>query len=99
MGILPISSHDRSSDHVQAVSPPIAYRFDIDRITLEYLSKICRQMFPPGEHFKIPLTPDVESINARGDFAIEMDRLAIIDGDRDPWRGAVSFPVLVGRPS
>ncbi|ORX39182.1 serine carboxypeptidase S28-domain-containing protein [Kockovaella imperatae] len=58
------------------------------RVDLEYASKPCRLAYPPGEHFTVPAAPDVESVNARGDFAIEMDRLAFIDGDRDPWRPA-----------
>ena len=63
-------------------------------LTLDYTSKTCRQAFPPGKHFSIPAQPDVESVNARGDYAIEMDRLAIIDGDRDPWRPMVSCLLL-----
>jgi hypothetical protein len=35
--------------------------------------------------------PDVEEVNRRGDYAIEKERLAFIDGDRDPWRYCVSF--------
>lgn len=35
----------------------------------------------------------MESVNARGDYAIEADRLAFIDGDRDPWRPVVSNAV------
>ena len=59
------------------------------RINLEYTSKLCKQAFLPGKHFSVPEWPDVDSVNRRGDFAIEMDRLAFIDGDRDPWRPAV----------
>ena len=58
-------------------------------VTLEYSSRICRQAYPPGKHFTVPSEPDVNEINDRGDYAIEMDRLAFIDGDRDPWRPAV----------
>jgi hypothetical protein len=60
-------------------------------MTLEYTSKICTQAFPPGKHFTVPPVPDIEEVNSRGDFAIEADRLAFIDGDRDPWRPAVSY--------
>ncbi|KAK8843963.1 hypothetical protein IAR55_006755 [Kwoniella newhampshirensis] len=56
------------------------------RLTLERDSKICRQAYPPGKYFSVPAIPDVEEINRRGDYAIEADRLAFIDGDRDPWR-------------
>ncbi|OCF56353.1 serine carboxypeptidase [Kwoniella mangroviensis CBS 10435] len=57
-----------------------------NKLTLEYTSKICRQAFPPGKHFTVPEWPDVEEVNQRGDYEIEYDRLAFIDGDRDPWR-------------
>ncbi|EPQ50969.1 peptidase S28 [Gloeophyllum trabeum ATCC 11539] len=57
-------------------------------ITLEYLSMICRQAFPKGEHFKVPAMPNVTAVNSLGDFAIAADRLAIIDGEVDPWRPA-----------
>ena len=56
------------------------------RITLEHTAKICKQAYPPGKYFTVPPIPDVELVNARGDYAIEADRLAFIDGDRDPWR-------------
>ena len=55
-------------------------------LTLEHSSKICRQAFLPGKHFAVPPVPDVEAVNALGDYAISADRLAFIDGDRDPWR-------------
>ncbi|WWC63922.1 uncharacterized protein I303_106527 [Kwoniella dejecticola CBS 10117] len=57
-----------------------------NKLTLEYTSKICKQAFPPGKHFAVPEWPDVEEVNSRGDYEIEYDRLAFIDGDRDPWR-------------
>lgn len=55
-------------------------------VTLEHSSKICKQAYLPGKHFTVPEWPDVEEVNRRGDYAIEADRLAFIDGDRDPWR-------------
>ncbi|RSH95203.1 hypothetical protein EHS25_000289 [Saitozyma podzolica] len=55
-------------------------------LTIDYTSKICRQAYPPGKHFTVPDVPDVDEVNARGDYTIEADRLAFIDGDRDPWR-------------
>ncbi|THH11148.1 hypothetical protein EW145_g846 [Phellinidium pouzarii] len=51
-------------------------------------SKICHQAFPPGEHFTVPHLPNVTVVNTLGDFAIAADRLAIIDGEVDPWRPA-----------
>ncbi|KAI5119050.1 hypothetical protein M0805_005916 [Coniferiporia weirii] len=56
--------------------------------TLESNSRICRQAFPPGEHFAIPTMPNVSAVNVLGDFSIAADRLAIIDGEVDPWRPA-----------
>jgi hypothetical protein len=49
-------------------------------LDLEFTSKTCRVAFPPGEHFKLPNPgkPDVERVNARGDFAIESSRLAFM---------------------
>jgi len=54
--------------------------------TLENESKICRQAFPPGEYFTVPPLPNVTSVNILGGFFIAKDRLAIIDGEIDPWR-------------
>ncbi len=50
--------------------------------------KTGRMAFPPGKYFTVPEYPDVESVNARGDFDLAVDRLAFIDGDSDPWRPA-----------
>ncbi|KAJ3558690.1 hypothetical protein NM688_g768 [Phlebia brevispora] len=55
-------------------------------LTLDYEAKICRQAFPPGKYFTVPHLPNVTVVNELGDFDIEADRLAIIDGDVDPWR-------------
>ncbi|TRM64170.1 serine carboxypeptidase S28-domain-containing protein [Schizophyllum amplum] len=55
-------------------------------ITLEHEAKICAQAFPPGKHFTVPSMPNVTAVNVLGDFDIAMDRLAIIDGEVDPWR-------------
>ncbi|WVQ81073.1 hypothetical protein IAT38_003195 [Cryptococcus sp. DSM 104549] len=67
-------------------APEEGLRIISNRVTLDYTAKICKQAFPPGEHFSVPAWPDVEEVNARGDFGISADRLAFIDGDRDPWR-------------
>lgn len=68
-------------------APPSASpRIVSSRLTLAYTSAICPLAFPPGKNFTIPSQPDVEEVNSRGDFAIEANRLAFIDGDRDPWR-------------
>lgn len=55
-------------------------------LTLEYASKLCRQAFIPGQYFQVPNLPNVTAVNALGDFDIAADRLAIIDGEVDPWR-------------
>ncbi|EGN98555.1 hypothetical protein SERLA73DRAFT_183618 [Serpula lacrymans var. lacrymans S7.3] len=55
-------------------------------MTLEYQSRICRQAYPPGKYFTVPEWPNITSVNALGDFTIAADRLAIIDGEVDPWR-------------
>ncbi|KAJ7080507.1 serine carboxypeptidase S28-domain-containing protein [Mycena epipterygia] len=57
-------------------------------LTLGYESKICRQAFHPGKHFSVPALPNVTAVNVLGDFDIAADRLAIIDGEVDPWRPA-----------
>lgn len=68
-------------------------------LTIDYTSKICRQAYPPGKHFTVPDVPDVDEVNARGDYTIEADRLAFIDGDRDPWRPMVSSSWPAGMAS
>lgn len=55
-------------------------------LTLAYQSRICQQAYPPGKHFVVPSFPNVTAVNALGDFSIVADRLAIIDGEVDPWR-------------
>ncbi|KAG6898404.1 hypothetical protein C0992_004115 [Termitomyces sp. T32_za158] len=56
------------------------------RLTLEYLSKICKQAYPPGKFFTVPPLPNITAVNSLGDFDIAADRLAFIDGEVDPWR-------------
>ncbi|EIM81403.1 peptidase S28 [Stereum hirsutum FP-91666 SS1] len=55
-------------------------------LDLEYEHKICEQAFAPGEFFTVPPLPNVTSVNVLGDFGIAADRLAIVDGEIDPWR-------------
>ncbi|EJD41230.1 peptidase S28 [Auricularia subglabra TFB-10046 SS5] len=58
-------------------------------ITLSYVTRICRQAYPPGRYFTVPRLPDVDgAVNSLGDFAIAADRLAFIDGTADPWMPA-----------
>jgi hypothetical protein len=42
------------------------------------------------EAFNITTPPDVEAINKYGSFNLSYPRLAMIDGDRDPWRPATA---------
>ena len=51
-------------------------------LTLEYNSLIC------AGAFNITGPPDLEAVNKYGGFDIAYDRLAIVDGEQDPWRGA-----------
>jgi hypothetical protein len=51
-------------------------------ITLEYASLHCERLF------NITTPPDVQSINKLGGFNFSYPRLAIIDGEQDPWRSA-----------
>ncbi|KAF8557400.1 peptidase S28 [Imleria badia] len=55
-------------------------------LTMDYATKLCRQAYPPGKYFTVPAEPNITVVNALGDFAIAADRLAIIDGEVDPWR-------------
>ncbi|KAI0641128.1 peptidase S28 [Trametes meyenii] len=56
-------------------------------ITQEYASVLCKLAYAPGEHFTVPPQPNITAVNALGGFGIAYDRLAIIDGEWDPWRG------------
>ncbi|RKU42564.1 hypothetical protein DL546_001703 [Coniochaeta pulveracea] len=59
-------------------------------VDLNYTSVVCK------EAFNITTLPDVESINKHGGFGISYPRLAIIDGEKDPWRAAT--PHAIGQP-
>ncbi|KAL7285924.1 hypothetical protein ACG7TL_001038 [Trametes sanguinea] len=56
-------------------------------ITLPYASEICKLAYPPGHVFKVPAEPNITAVNSLGGYNIAYDRLAIIDGQWDPWRG------------
>lgn len=49
-------------------------------IDLEYTSEMCRKGFPAGQHYSVPAHPNVDEINRIGNFSIDVDRLAFIDG-------------------
>ncbi|KAB5559757.1 peptidase S28 [Coniochaeta sp. 2T2.1] len=59
-------------------------------IDLDFNSIVCR------EAFNITGPPDVDAINKYGGFQISYPRLAIIDGEKDPWRAAT--PHAIGQP-
>ncbi|TCD65141.1 hypothetical protein EIP91_003034 [Steccherinum ochraceum] len=70
-----------------SVAPPNNVPTIISRlITLDYAKLICEFAFPPGQHFKVPALPDIEAVNKLGGMNIAADRLAIVDGQADPWR-------------
>jgi hypothetical protein len=46
------------------------------------------QAFPPGDHFIVPPLPNITAVNVLGSFDIAADKLAIIDGEVDPWKPA-----------
>ncbi|KAF8628659.1 hypothetical protein AX15_003790 [Amanita polypyramis BW_CC] len=71
----------------QAAPPNPSHPRIVSRLlTVDYLSKICKQAYPPGKYFTVPPQPDVANVNRHGGYAIAADRLAIIDGQVDPWR-------------
>ncbi|ROV98072.1 hypothetical protein VMCG_07019 [Cytospora schulzeri] len=59
-------------------------------VDLDYLSFICKASF------NITTPPDIERINQWGGFNISYPRLAIVDGEQDPWRAAT--PHAIGLP-
>ncbi|EEY20391.1 conserved hypothetical protein [Verticillium alfalfae VaMs.102] len=59
-------------------------------IDLNYTSLPCR------EAFNITTLPDVERINKHGGFGFSYPRVAIVDGEADPWRAAT--PHRIGLP-
>ncbi|GAM90917.1 hypothetical protein ANO11243_089640 [Dothideomycetidae sp. 11243] len=61
-------------------------------ITVEFLSIICE------EAFNITVPPDTDSINQYGGNRLYYDRLAFIDGEVDPWRGAGVHGFAEGAP-
>lgn len=52
--------------------------------------------FPCRAAFNITNSPDTEAINKHGGFGLSYPRLAIIDGEKDPWRAAT--PHAIGQP-
>lgn len=61
-------------------------------LDLEYQSHICRAAF------NITTPPDVEIVNKYGAYDISYPRLAIVDGDWDPWKDATPHAFEFGAP-
>lgn len=59
-------------------------------LNVEYMSVICK------EAFNITTPSQVDRINQWGGFNISYPRLAIVDGEHDPWRAAT--PHAIGLP-
>ncbi|KAF4340535.1 serine carboxypeptidase s28 [Fusarium beomiforme] len=59
-------------------------------VDIEYSTIPCR------EEFNITTDPDVESINKLGGWNFSYPRVAVIDGEYDPWRAAT--PHKIGLP-
>ncbi|KAH9850108.1 peptidase S28 [Lenzites betulinus] len=74
--------------YFQTAPPAGTPRIITCRMDLAYESKLCKQAYLPGKEFVVPEFPNVTVVNALGDFDIAADRLAIIDGEVDPWRPA-----------
>ncbi|THH02794.1 hypothetical protein EW026_g112 [Hermanssonia centrifuga] len=55
-------------------------------LTLDYAKMICEFAYPPGQHFTVPALPNITAVNSIGGLNIAADRLAIVDGQEDPWR-------------
>jgi len=55
-------------------------------LQVDLRAKACQAAFPNGEHFIIPAWPNVTVVNELGSYSIAADRLALIDGEWDPWR-------------
>ncbi|OHW98331.1 serine carboxypeptidase S28 [Colletotrichum incanum] len=62
-------------------------------IDVEYSSSYCR------EAFNITKPPNVEAINKHGGFNFSYPRVAIIDGEADPWRAATPHKIGLDRES
>ncbi|KAK7690876.1 hypothetical protein QCA50_005978 [Cerrena zonata] len=70
-----------------AAAPPANHPRIISKfITVDYLRILCDFAYPPGEHFTVPKLPNVADVNKLGGLNIAHDKLAIVDGEADPWR-------------
>ncbi|KAF6830303.1 serine carboxypeptidase s28 [Colletotrichum musicola] len=61
-------------------------------IDIDFTTRICRKAF------NITTPPDVEAINKYGGYNFSYPRVAIIDGEADPWRQASPSKIGLPRP-
>ncbi|KAF3763604.1 hypothetical protein M406DRAFT_293212 [Cryphonectria parasitica EP155] len=54
-------------------------------LTGAYTQEICELAFPPGQYNTIPASPQIDLWNGYGGFGLSADRLALVDGQQDPW--------------
>ncbi|RFU24383.1 hypothetical protein B7463_g11953, partial [Scytalidium lignicola] len=69
------------------VAPSSGPSLIMNVLQIDYTQQWCTWSFPPGRYNRIPPTPDLSVWNKYGGANIKADRLAIIDGDADPWLG------------
>lgn len=50
-----------------------------------YSQQWCKWAFPPGTHYSIPSTPNLNETLKYGGYDIQAPKLALIDGDVDVW--------------
>lgn len=62
-------------------------------IDLDYSSIVCR------DSFNITSPPDTQAITKYGGWNISYPRLAIIDGEQDPWRDATPHSLQAPNPN
>ncbi|TVY80978.1 putative extracellular serine carboxypeptidase [Lachnellula suecica] len=55
-------------------------------LQVDYTQQWCTWAFPKGKYNSIPPTPDLQRLNVYGGYNLAADRLALVDGDIDPWR-------------
>ncbi|GKT74229.1 serine carboxypeptidase S28 [Colletotrichum tofieldiae] len=61
-------------------------------IDIDFTTRICRKAF------NITTPPDVDAINKYGGYNFSYPRVAIIDGEADPWRAASPNKIGLARP-
>jgi hypothetical protein len=88
--------HPSSSSFVNGVLPTHSRYFRSGATGLTVF--VCAQAFPPGEYFAIPAEPDVASVNKMGGWNVSADRLAFIDGQKDPWRPVTAHSLYGAAP-